>query len=347
MRPRCSPVFLASLLMATVSLVAPLASVRNGPGNGGQQLDQLGVSSSMSSSVTPHARFGRVPSRDAAGMIANCTQQLLVITSDASGRGGGSKHDGLATVLRLVNGSSLIPCDRPGGDLVAVFSKRTAPRPGSPEISAISFGMKNALQIIPPSWRRQVVVLTDSETALSFFCDAGLSSLGAKPALHRRKRGVRGRQSSLSADEASRRILQSLMGETDCIHFSKVRSSSRDIVPTDAEEREDRAGIGFLDHEICDYLSSETRYSVNKLEKNAMIRSDQALDELPLRLVAPLDDADMQWLENSESGATDDVDTAYWTKSAAVLGQDARDERQLKNDRKTALIRRALDNINS
>mmetsp|Transcript_6601 Transcript_6601/g.14978 ORF Transcript_6601/g.14978 Transcript_6601/m.14978 type:complete len:331 (+) Transcript_6601:270-1262(+) len=330
MRP--SPV--ASLLMATVSLVAPLASVRDGQeGNGGHE---LGVSSSMS----PHVRCGRVPSRDAADMIANCTQ-LLVITSDASGRGGGSKHDGLATVLRLVNGSSLIPsqeCDRPGGDLFAVFSKRTAPRPGS-EISALAFGMKNAQQIIPPSWRKRVVVLTDSEAALSFFCDA----LGAKPTLHRRGgRGARGRQGSQSADDASRRILKSLLSEADGIHFSKVRSSSRSIVPADADQRADRAGIGFLDHDICDYLSSETRYSPNKFAKNTMIRSDQGLDELPLRLVAPLDNEDMQWLENS-----DDVGAAYWTKSAAVLGQDARDERQLKNERKTALIRRALHNINS
>ena len=198
--------------------------------------------------------------------------------------------------------------------------------------------MKNAQQIIPPSWRKQVLVLTDSETALSFFCDA----LGATPTLHRRRRGARGRQGPQSADEACRRTLQSLMSESDCIHFSKVRSSSRSVVPADADERADRAGIGFLDHDICDYLSSETRYSPNEFVKNTMIRSDQGLDELPLRLVEPLDKDDMQWLENS-----DEVDTAYWTKSVAVLGQDARDERQLKSERKTALIRRALHNINS
>ena len=79
--------------MATVSLVAPLASVRDGQGNGG---NELGMSSSMS---PPHARCGRVPSRDAAGMIANCTQ-LLVITSDASGRGVSgtpTEHQGVST----------------------------------------------------------------------------------------------------------------------------------------------------------------------------------------------------------------------------------------------------------
>ena len=59
-----------------------------------------------------HTRI-RCSSREAAELIQNKTANddfgsLLVVTCDASGRGGGSKHDGMASVLRIRHGVALL-----------------------------------------------------------------------------------------------------------------------------------------------------------------------------------------------------------------------------------------------
>lgn len=133
----------------------------------------------------------RCSSRDAAELIQNRTANdndggLLVITCDASGRGGGSKHDGVASVLRIRHGvallhrqqltsitdgssSSLVPTTTTTAaasvdntpshqsptssgsndekeDLIQTISRRTIPSRTSSEVAAIAFGIKHVIK---------------------------------------------------------------------------------------------------------------------------------------------------------------------------------------------------------
>lgn len=281
----------------------------------------------------------RYSSRDAASIIKNCSAEdgLLVITTDASGRGGRSKHDGLAAVLRIRHGvskmtntSEIIRIDGKV-DLIDTVSRRRAPsRKDSNEVAAISLGMKRAIQAIPLLWRKKVIVLSDSELSLRFYC-------GDKHA-------------SRDGAETHRRILHRLIMESpDGVFFTKIRSSSRGIGMVVSRADGDNNtwdGTGFIDHDAADYLSSSTRSKPNvKVDFNS--EESFCLESLPFQAVCSLRPADLEWLENSD----DTVETALQPKTEGssrpwnkitVRGSDARNEQKNRNERKQRMVTEML-----
>ena len=199
----------------------------------------------------------RCSSRKAAELIQNTTANddsgLLVITCDASGRGGGSKHDGLASVLRIRHGVSLLRRQQltsisdessplaatldgtqlqqsstttlSGGygdkeDLVQTISRRTVPNRQSSEVAAIAFGIKYAIKTVPLSFRSKVLILSDSEFALDLYC--GVKSYGNRQQPTRRRtnsskrRGKRQptTRSTEIREESYWRLFDTLLDET-------------------------------------------------------------------------------------------------------------------------------------
>ncbi|KAL3784721.1 hypothetical protein HJC23_007730 [Cyclotella cryptica] len=292
----------------------------------------------------------RCSSRDAASVILNSTAQdgLLIISCDASGRGGGSKHDGLAAILRMRHGVSnsrslrnVTYSSKDGEkkiDLMDVISRRRAPsRKSSGEVAAISLGMKRAMLVIPPEWRRKVLILSDSETALGFYCG--------------------GHRSSRDGQESHWRALSRLMTESqDGVFFSKIRSSSRGIRIVSSKTSSPGGdgwdnecirwdGIGFVDHDAADYLSSATRsWSNSNIAMNVDI--SEGVEKLSFRSVCSLRPEDIAWLENSDDCAFDvnpsskpktDGSSTYW-KRITVRGSDARDDRRRRSKLKQEMI---------
>lgn len=315
----------------------------------GQQMHQSVSASRSTTETINHENAGaesfaspmRYSSRDAAAMIAECSAKdgLLVITTDASGRGGGSKHDGLAAVLRIRHGASNIPqtntttCQGGKVDLLDTITRRRTPsRKDSNEVAAISLGMKRAMQIVPRSWRRKVLIISDSEAALRFYCGDS--------------------RSSRDGGESHRRVLARLIIESpDGVFFSKIRSSSRSIgiVSSDADSDGDDKGwdgIGFVDHDAADYLSSATRSKPNaKMDFN--LEESIELDELPFAEVYELRPEDIKWLKNSDD-VVDSVgksktngSTKPWSK-ITVRGSDARNEQRRRNERKQKMVKEML-----
>lgn len=285
----------------------------------------------------------RCSSREAATLIRDSAARdgLLVVTCDASGRGGGSKHDGIAGVLRLRHGAS-----EGRGDLLDATFRRTAPSPTSSEAAALALGMKQALRV-PAARRRRVLLLSDSECALDFFCGRQRDSLAdpSAPALRRtgrrkRRKGTaseRGRGGTASREEAQRRALLALAAATPtAVLFAKVRSSSRGarIGAADEGEREGGGaawdGIGFVDHDAADSLSGTARSVANTHDgelKNAV--SDET-EQLRLREVAPLGEGDLAWLRHSENEQG---------RTIEVVGSEARAVRQQRDRRRMEIIR--------
>ncbi|KAL7476860.1 hypothetical protein ACHAW6_002696 [Cyclotella cf. meneghiniana] len=294
----------------------------------------------------------RCSSNDAASIILNSTAQdgLLIISCDASGRGGGSKHDGLAAILRMRHGvSNSISFqntthtfrDEEKIDFIDTVTRRRAPsRKSSGEVAAISLGMKRAMLVIPPSWRKKVLILSDSEMALAFYCG--------------------GHRSFRDGQESHWRVLSKLVTESpEGVFFSKIRSSSRGIgavssrVSTsgyDDGDYECRSwdGIGFVDHDAADYLSSATR-SLSNSDIAMNVDISDGLEKFPFRSVCSLRREDIAWLENSDcpfdintsSDPNTDSSSKYW-KRIAVRGSDARDDRRRRNKRKQEIIMEML-----
>jgi len=284
----------------------------------------------------------RYSSRDAASIIKNSSAEdgLLIITSDASGRGGGSKHDGLAAVLRIRHGVSKMPCQDVANhdkkvDLLDTITRRRAPtQKSSNEVAAISIGMKRAMQIVPLSWRKKVLIVSDSETALNFYCGDDNSSRGG--------------------DDSHQKILNRLMMEScNGVFFTKTRSSSRGIgmVSFAANKGEDNKitswdGIGFVDHDAADYLSSATRSVPNSKHE---MNYDEVLDieNLPFRAVCPLRSEDIEWLKKSDESVQTSSDSMrksgrkYWNK-INVRGSDARNEQRKRNESKRKMVMEML-----
>jgi len=261
-------------------------------------------------------RITRCSSRDAAALIKSATilhsspssrsleenLPLLVITCDASGRGGGSKHDGIASVLRMRCSVSLLSsnssCTSGGNnhggtdtneikrnsnvgvipskendhslqaneDLIDTIARRTVPSRKSSEVAAISLGIRRALQVVPSKLRKRILILSDSEFALDFYCsgvnDGGSGGGGSgsanntnfhsyrnfesemirgnKSKMTSRKKKRKGTTSSKKKhqkvtpgmairEDAYRRSLHMLVEDdaTRAVFFAKVKSSSR------------------------------------------------------------------------------------------------------------------------
>ena len=282
----------------------------------------------------------RYSSRDAASIISNrCAEKegLLIITADASGRGGGSKHDGLAAVLRVRHGVNKTKIPLENGtkyhqndlvDLIHTVTRRRAPkrRDSSNEVAAISLGIKRAMQVVPRLWREKVVIISDCESALRFYCN----------------------NATINGGETHRRILSRLMAET-ChgVYFTKIRSSSRSIsmMKHSTGKRDDSSvsweGSGFVDHDAADYLSATTRsIPNNKIE----IDSDESRElEQLFRAVPQLCCEDIVWLENSdhEVQAVSNLKKGSWNK-ITVRGSEARNDQRKRYESKQKRIKNML-----
>ena len=286
---------------------------------------------------------------------------------------GGSKHDGIASILRIRHGVSFlqhhattnttIQFTKEGGkeDLIDVIARRTVPSRTSSEIAAISLGMKRAMRFIPRAWRKQVLILSDSEFALNFYCKSEHKTFNnnhdnirspKRSILNNKKRTKKGRrqvtQSMEQREEAHRRSLLAFMQDTpNGILFSKVRSSSRGMSVNNndctdiGEDNDDDIlpwdGIGFIDHDAADHLSSITRSIANSYDEEDKKMIDIA------NAVEPLSKEDIAWLENSESDLSNsnneegNSSNGFW-KTIEVVGSEARYDRRERNKRRTEII---------
>mmetsp|Transcript_25622 Transcript_25622/g.43401 ORF Transcript_25622/g.43401 Transcript_25622/m.43401 type:complete len:396 (-) Transcript_25622:795-1982(-) len=357
----------------------------------------------------------RCSSHDAAELIQNRTANdndggLLVITCDASGRGGGSKHDGVASVLRIRHGVALLhrqqltsitdgssslaattttaaasvdnvssqqsPTSSGSNDekedLIQTISRRTIPSRTSSEVAAIAFGIKHAIKTVPLSLRNKVLILSDSEFALDFYC--GEKSYGNRQ--QQPNTTVRRRTSSISnkrrgkrqpatrsieiREESYWRLFATLLKETSPggVILSKIKSSSRSVGlntsrtssgvnaddTTSSIEGDDNTsswdGKGFLDHDASDYLSSNARYISNNSDNEDDNNS-------PFRAVSRLTPDDLNWLAHSENDKVgvnggkllnDDI----WNE-VIVKGSDAREDRRRRKERRIDSIQGLLN----
>lgn len=309
---------------------------------------QFALSSSNHPSPISTLSPTRYSSRDAASLLEHNSikdDSLLLLTCDGSGRGGGSKHEGLAAVLRILHGVNKLP---PGYnvtnedasittssnhvDLIhTIYKRRTPSQKYSNEVAAISLGIKRVLEGVPLSCRKRVLILSDSESALRFYCgDGSTTSLS----------------NHLQGGQSHRRLLQRLVDESlNGVFFTKIRSSSRGIEMKNSTTRNDTCtnnwdGTGFIDHDAADYLSSATRSIPNsQLEMN----EESELDQIPFRAVCSLRQQDIEWLKNSDEGVepAHNGKRRYWNK-IRVRGSDAREEQKRRNESKVRLIREML-----
>lgn len=309
----------------------------------------------------------------------------LRVLLDLANLKGGNKHDGIASILRLRHGAAHLlnnsnaTMSAPLGqhpesgndDVIVVAAKRTAPSRTSSEVAAISLGARLAMRAVPPPQRKRVLVLSDSEFALDFFCRPKLASVvsggagggGAAPRRRagttKRRTGGRGQaaRGAGGREEAHRRSLLSLAMETPGgVLFSKVRSSSRGVVGGGsgtggaaglAEEEAPWDGIGFLDHDAADHLSSVTRSMANGYGGDG-----EGVDVM--NAVQPLGPVEIAWLENSDTndrrsssrasaspsksgGEEMDEGGDFW-RSFEVVGSEARYHRKKRDERRKERI---------
>lgn len=101
-------------------------------------------------------------------------ETLLIITSDASR--GANRFSGLATILREIQYNTHDEKNYKGTphDRVTIATRRmhsqNARDISKLEVAAVAMGIRTAIKYIPPDRRRNVLILTDSSSALNFFC---------------------------------------------------------------------------------------------------------------------------------------------------------------------------------
>ena len=338
------------------------------------------TSSGLQPVVCDNHNIMRCNSRQAAELIQNRTiddGSLLIITCDASGRGGGSKHDGIASILRLRHGVALSSTSLPTNtdladkqhsheekeDLIDSVSRRTVPSRTSSEVAAIALGVKHAMKTVPLSSRNRVLILSDSEFALDFYCsEKAISSLQTRnhnnqlqpQNMNRRRKNSssskrRGKRqaptrSTKLREEAYWRLFATLLNETpDGVILSKVKSSSRSVGMSisrvsSLDEDDGNAswdGKGFLDHDAADHLSSNARYVSNNEESKY-----NGMDSYtPFRAVRSLGIDDLKWLAYSEEDKDDDA--GIWNE-IIVKGNDAREDRRKRKQLRIRSIQELL-----
>ena len=319
------------------------------------------TSSGLQPVVCDNHNIIRCNSRQAAELIQNRTiddDSLLIITCDASGRGGGSKHDGIASILRLRHGivlSSTLPTnidpadkqhhhDEEKEDLIDSVSRRTVPSRTSSEVAAIALGVKHAIKTVPSSLRKKVLILSDSEFALDFY--SSLQTRNHSNQLQPQNINKRRKNSSSSKRRGKRqtptrsttywRLFATLLNETpDGVILSKVKSSSRSVGLSssrvssleDDDGNTSWDGKGFLDHDAADHLSSNARYVSN---------NDCYT---PFRAVRSLGIDDLKWLAYSEEDKDDDA--GIWNE-IIVKGNDAREDRRKRKQLRIRSIQEIL-----
>ena len=245
--------------------------------------------------------------------------------------------------------------------MIDVACHRTMPSRKSSEVAAIALGMKRALTL-PQSWRKRILILSDSEFALDFFCesdctsvkDGGSNTVSVPKRRKSRRRKQQVTQSMEVREDSYRRSMLALMKQTpNGILFSKVKSSSRGIGisvinddNTDADKVDDDDdidrlswnGIGFIDHDAADHLSSITRSCVNSHDDKTKIKIDIT------NAVKPLGREDLAWLALSDSvkGSNNSNDGVSFWKSIEVVGSEARYDRLQRNKAKLQTIEDTL-----
>lgn len=241
--------------------------------------------------------------------------------------------------------------------MIDVACHRTMPSRKSSEVAAIALGMKRALTL-PQSWRKRILILSDSEFALDFFCesdcisvkDGGSNAVSVPKRRKSRRRKQQVTQSMEVREDSYRRSMLALMTQTpNGILFAKVKSSSRGIGisvinndNTDADKVDDDDdidrlswnGIGFIDHDAADHLSSITRSFANSHDDKTKIKIDIT------NAVKPLGREDLAWLALSDSvkGSNNSNDGVSFWKSIEVVGSDARYDRLQRNKVKIQTI---------
>ena len=135
------------------------------------------------------------------------------------------------------------------------FPYTLVPSKTSSEVAAIALGIKRALFIVPPSQRRLVLIISDSEFALDFYC----SNSDATARNDQRQEYVRQRTRTRTErlrEDSFRRCLLSLINETpNGVLFARVRSSSRGVAFVGVDRADEFGesspsswnGIGFID----------------------------------------------------------------------------------------------------
>ena len=257
--------------------------------------DDLSLESSTSVVVDGKALCHRVSSKSAARLIQTEYERgqpgLLVITTDASG--GSGRFHGLCAILRQINNGLDQTTDSVNNglgqttDSVSIATRRTravqqctgkrksrtrrasrARRIGSgrvlgvpAEISAVSLGLRAALNEISPDDRSNILLLVDCERAISYLCD-GLYEDG----------------------DMIFRTLQSLANHTKSGVLSVASVASVSKLRFD----------GFFDHAAADYMAGIARGRSNQ-------DSDSLIDGEYHRLQCPkLQEDDLNWLGASE-----------------------------------------------
>ena len=176
---------------------------------------------------------------------------LLIITSDASR--GANRHIGLATVIREISVYSA-KTSKKKIDVVTATARRVRSLAArdiyQSEVAALTLGIKTALQNVPIQNRKRVLILTDSNSAMSFFC------------------GDEEGMKIPNTDHPHYRAMQSLLHDADETCMAKVKSA--------------KLGVdGFFDHDVTDVLSSYAKSVSNKdlqkLHSNEQCTTNPAL----------------------------------------------------------------------
>jgi len=211
---------------------------------------------------------------------------LLLITSDASR--GANRRTGLASILREVNIKYNDKNQKDDENIQKVVDKviLTTRRIHTiaskdifqSEVAALALGIRAALQHIPSLNSTKVILLTDSSSALCFFCSYGkeVEETGK----------VKPKQ---ILDHPHYKALQSLVNKAKDVKIAKVRSA--------------KLGVdGFFDHDVTDILSSYQKNVSNK----EMMKQIFSLTGIHTVTKAPiLRKEDLDYLEKSmniESG---------------------------------------------
>lgn len=178
---------------------------------------------------------------------------LLIITSDASR--GANRHIGLATVLREISVHS--EKIEKNFDIVTATARRIRSLEArdiyQSEVAALALGIKTALQNVPIQNRKRVLILTDSNSAMSFFCGD--------------KEGIK----NPNSNHLHYRAMQTLLHDADETCMAKVKSA--------------KLGVdGFFDHDVTDVLSSFAKAVSNKDLQKLQCSKPQYCNETPHKL---------------------------------------------------------------
>ncbi len=266
------------------------------------------ISTATKSDEASHGTYSpicqRITSQDASTLIRRIYEggkddcdysSLLIVTSDASR--GSKRHTGLSAFLREVYVNNNKVDDK--SDLVTTATRRIRPVEArdifQSEVAAIALGIKAALQNVPEMSRKKVLLLTDSTSAISFFCGD--------------EEGIK----FPNYDHPHYRGMQNLLSNAEEVYMAKVKSAKMGF-------------DGFFDHEVCDQLSSFVKSVSNK-----KLETIQSVDGALRTPCNRLRENDLLYLENN--GDTTENDMFKVKKKQIYLKKDRGDRLQRCRER--------------